>query len=385
MMLSRRFAALLIAAFFTLAVVSSARAVETVATHAYLVDVATGTVLLNKNGEIPMPPASMSKLMTLFMVFERLHDGRLSLDEQLTVSENAWRRGGAKTEGSTMFLDPFSRVRVEDLIRGIIVQSGNDACIVFAEALSGSEEAFAAEMTDRARQLGMMDSTFKNATGWPDPEHRVSARDLAKLAQLTIERFPDYYHYYSEQEFVFNGIKQSNRNPLVYKGMGVDGLKTGHTEESGYGLTASAERQGRRLVLVLNGLTSMKERSAESERLLEWGFREFDNYALFKAGEVVTDADVWLGQKPSVPLLIEKDLTLTLPKKARLGMKVQANFEGPVSAPVSKGQRLGTLMISAPEMQTLEIPLVAGDEVQQLGLMGRLGAALNYIVWGNSQ
>ncbi|MCR4379307.1 MAG: D-alanyl-D-alanine carboxypeptidase [Rhodospirillales bacterium] len=384
MMLSRRFATLFAAVFVALAVGFPARALETTATHAYLVDVATGTVLLNKNGEIPMPPASMSKLMTLFMVFERLHDGRLSLDEQLTVSENAWRKGGAKTEGSTMFLDPNSRVRVEDLIRGIIVQSGNDACIVFAEALSGSEEAFAAEMTDRARQLGMMDSTFKNATGWPDPEHRVSARDLAKLAQLTIERFPDYYHYYSEQEFVFNGIKQSNRNPLVYKGMGVDGLKTGHTEESGYGLTASAERQGRRLVLVLNGLTSMKERSSESERLLEWGFREFDSYALFKAGDVVTDADVWLGQKPTVPLLIEKDLTLTLPKKARFGMKVQANFDSPVPAPVSKGQRLGTLTISAPEMHTLEVPLLAGDEVQQLGLMGRLGAALNYIVWGSS-
>jgi D-alanyl-D-alanine carboxypeptidase (penicillin-binding protein 5/6) len=204
------------------------------------------------------------------------------------------------------------------------------------------------------------------------------------LAELTIERFPDYYHYYSEQEFVFNGIKQSNRNPLVYKGMGVDGLKTGHTEESGYGLTASAERKGRRLVLVLNGLTSMKERSAESEHLLEWGFREFDNYALFKAGDVVTDANVWLGQKPSVPLLIEKDLTLTLPRKARDKMQVAVKFEGPVPAPVAKGQPLGTLTITMPDVEPMVLPLIAGDDVERLGLMGRLGAAFNYIVWGNS-
>ena len=365
--------------------VSPARALETPASHVYLVDTTTDAVLLDKNGAALMAPASMSKLMTLFMVFERLQDGRLSLDDKFYVSENAWRKGGAKTGGSTMFLEPSMRVSVEDLIRGIIVQSGNDACIVVAEALGGSEEAFAVEMTDRARQLGIMDSVFKNSTGWPDPEHRMSARDLAKLAQLTAERFPEYYHYYAEQSFVFNGIKQSNRNPLIYKDMGADGLKTGHTEESGYGLTASAERQGRRLVLVVNGLASKKVRSTESERLLEWGFREFGNYALFKGGDVVTDADVWLGQNPSVPLLIENDLTLTLPKKARRDMKVKVTFEGPVPAPVQKGQRLGTLTISAPDVDTLEIPLVAGDDVQRLGLMGRLGAALDYILWGSSQ
>lgn len=374
------------AAAAMLLVVSPAQAVlDTPATHVYLMDTTTGAVLLEKDSDTLMAPASMSKLMTLYMVFERLRDGRLSLDDKFSVSENAWRKGGTTTGGSTMFLDPNTRVRVEDLIRGIIVQSGNDACIVVAEALSSSEEAFAAEITARSHELGMTHSTFKNSTGWPDPQHRTTAHDLAKLAQLIIEQFPDYYHYFSEESFVFNGIKQHNRNPLMYKGMGVDGLKTGHTEESGYGLTASAERDGRRLVLVLNGLESMKMRSSESERLLEWGFREFGNYALFKAGDVVTDADVWLGEKPSVPLLIENDLILTLPKVARANMKVVVKFDGPVPAPVQKGQRVGTLSVTAPDVGALEVPLVAGGDVERLGLMGRLGTAFNYIVWGGSQ
>jgi len=368
-----------------LGLMQPALAFETPAIHAYMVDTTTGTVLLNKKGDERMAPASMSKLMTLYMVFERLKDGRLSLDDKFYVSENAWRKGGAKTGGSTMFLEPSMRVRVEDLIRGIIVQSGNDACIVVAEALSSSEEAFAQDMTEKAKELGMTGSTFKNATGWPDPEHRVTAHDLARLAQLTIEHFPEYYHYYSEHSFIFNGIKQSNRNPLIYKDMGADGLKTGHTQESGYGLTSSAERDGRRLILVVNGLSSKKMRSSESERLLDWGFREFGNYALFKAGDVVTDANVWLGQKASVPLIIEQDLTLTLPKRARGKMTVKATFEGPVPAPIKKGQRIGTLTISAPDVTPVEVPLLAADGVEQLGLVGRLGAALDFILWGGTQ
>ena len=385
MNLPRRFGFLFLAAALSLAVFRPAAALETPASHAYLIDTTTGAVLFDKNGKHLMAPASMSKLMTLFMVFERLQDGRLSLDDKFYVSENAWRKGGAKTGGSTMFLEPSMRVRVEDLIRGIIVQSGNDACIVVAEALGGSEESFATEMTDRARSLGLMDSMFKNATGWPDPEHRVSARDLAKLAQETAERFPEYMHYYSEKSFIYNGIKQSNRNPLIYKDMGADGLKTGHTIESGYGLVGTAARQGRRLVLVVNGLSSKKMRSSESERLLEWGFREFNNYQMFKAGDVVTDANVWLGKKGKVSLLIEDDLTLTLPKKARRDMKVTVSYEGPLPAPIQKGQRVATLTITAPDVDALEIPLVAGDSVTQLGLMGRLGAAFDYIVWGGTR
>ena len=385
MILSRRFGFPFIAAALCLAVFRPALALETPASHAYLIDTTTGAVLFDKNGAQLMAPASMSKLMTLFMVFERLQDGRLSLDDKFYVSENAWRKGGARTGGSTMFLEPSMRVRVEDLIRGIIVQSGNDACIVVAEALGGSEESFSTEMTDRARDLGLTDSVFKNSTGWPNPEHRVSARDLAKLTQETAERFPEYFHYYSEKSFIYNGIKQSNRNPLIYKDMDADGMKTGHTEESGYGLVGTALRQGRRLVLVVNGLSSKKVRSSEAERLLEWGFREFNNYEMFKAGDVVTDANVWLGKKGTVALLIEDDLTLTLPKKARRDMKVTVSYEGPLPAPIQKGQRVATLTITAPDVDTLEIPLVAGDSVGQLGLVGRLGAAFDYIVWGGAR
>lgn len=361
-----------------------ARAIETIAREAILMDTTTGEVLFEKNADQLMAPASMSKMMTTYLIFERLRDGQLSLDDTFSVSETAWRKGGAKSGSSTMFLEPGTRVRVEDLIRGIIVQSGNDASIVIAEELAGSEEAFALEMNRRARELGLRDSTFKNATGWPDPGHVTTARDLAILAIRTIEDFPEFYHYYAEKEFTYNGIRQINRNPLIYKDIGVDGLKTGHTADSGYGLAASAKRGDRRLVLVVNGLLSRKARGREPERLFEWGFREFNNYTLFKAGDLVTEADVWLGRKAAVPLLIEGDLVITLARKARLGMKVTVEYEGPIPAPVAKGDRLAKLVVTAPEREPLEVPLVAGADVERLSLFGRLRAALGYILWGQS-
>ena len=362
----------------------SAHAIETSAREAVVIDMETGTTLYQKDADAPMPPASMSKLMTIYAVFERLKDGRLSLDDTFRVSENAWRKGGAKTGGSTMFLEPGKRVRIEDLIRGVVVQSGNDACIVLAEGISGSEEAFAAELNEQAHNLGMTQSTFKNATGWPDPEHLTTARDLARLAQRTIEDFPDYYHYYSEKKFTFNGITQSNRNPLLYKGMGADGLKTGHTEAAGYGLTASAMRGERRLIVVVNGLESKKARSMEPERLLDWAFREFDNYALFKKGEQVEEAEIWLGEVGTVPLVINQDVMLTWPKKSRRDMKVTVRYQGPVPAPVALGQAIATLEITAPGVETMTIPLVAGNNVNRLGFFGRLGAAINSLIWGRS-
>ncbi len=364
--------------------VAPAKAIETLAKQVVLMDAETGTILFDKDADVPMPPASMSKLMTVFMVFERLRDGRLSLDDTFRISENAWRKGGTKSGSSTMFLVPGKRARIEDLIRGIIVQSGNDACIVIAEGISGSEEAFAGEMTERAKQLGLTSSTFKNSTGWPHPEHRMSPKDLALLAKHTIEQFPEYYHYYSERSFVYNGIKQNNRNPLIYKEMGADGLKTGYTQKSGYGLTGSATRGDRRLILVVNGLSSKKERAREPERLLEWGFREFGNYALLGAGEVVEEAQVWLGKKATVQLIIENELKLTLHKKSRREMKVAVNYQGPIPAPVKKGDVLATLSISAPGEKTIDIPLVAAVNVEQLGLMGRLVAAFKHILWGSS-
>lgn len=367
-----------LAMFLTAA--NPAAAIETTARQAIMIDMTTGDSLLEKNADELMPPASMTKMMTAHIVFERLRDGRLKLDDMLSVSDNAWKKGGAKSGSSTMFLEPGSKVRVEDLLRGIIVQSGNDASIVVAEALAGSESAFADEMTKRAREIGMKNTTFRNATGWPDPEHLSTARDLAILARDTIRTFPGYYHYYSEKEFTYNGIRQGNRNPLLYKNIGADGLKTGHTKASGYGLTASAKRGDRRLILVLNGLPSVKARAQESERILSWGFREFANYALVKGGEPVAEAEVWLGQAETVPLTVERDLVITLPRKARPRMKVTVAYQGPVPAPIEKGERIATLIVTAPGVKEIRVPLVAARSVGQLGMFGRLVAGLQQII-----
>ena len=362
-----------------IALSSVAQAFETVAREAIVIDAETGAVLLEKNADILTPPSSMTKMMTTYMVFERLKGGSLSLEDRFPVSEKAWRKGGSK-----MFVKVKDRVRIEDLIRGIAVQSGNDACIVVAEGLAGDEATFAAEMTQRAREIGLEKSVFKNASGWPEEGHLVTVRDLATLALRTIKDFPEYYHYYSEKSFTYSGIKQNNRNPLLYKDMGADGIKTGHTEIAGYGLVGTAERNGRRIVAVLNGLSSAKSRSTESERIVEWAFREFNNYALFKAGEEVLSADVWLGHKPRVPLLIEGDLKITLPRKARRTMKVSVKYESPIPAPIRKGDRLATLVIAGKGIDKIEIPLVSGEEIERLGLVGRLGAALKFILWGAS-
>ena len=353
-------------------------AVETQAKQAILADFETGSVLFEKNADESMAPSSMSKLMTIYMVFERLRDGRLSLEDKLPVSTKAWRKGGSK-----MFVKEGDRVSIEDLIRGVVVQSGNDACIVIAEGLAGSEEIFAEEMTERGRELGLENTVFKTATGWPDLGHTMTARDLAILTKRTVQDFPEYFHYYAEKNFTYNGIHQSNRNPLLYKNLGADGLKTGHTELGKFGLVVSAERKGRRLILVLNGLPNVRTRSKESERLLEWGFREFNNYKLFSAGETVTQASVWLGDVDQMPLVVENDLVITIPKKSRRKMQVSALFEEPVPTPIRVGQQIALLQVSAPGFETLEVPLVAGEGVGQLGLLGRLASALNYLIWGS--
>ena len=357
-----------------------ARAIDTNAEEAILVDYQTGAVLFEKNADRPMPPSSMSKLMTVYMVFERLKDGSLSLDDQFNVSEKAWRMGGSK-----MFVEVGKRVRVEDLLRGIIVQSGNDACVVVAENLSTSEEAFAQEMTRRAGELGLENSTFVNASGWPDPRHMMTARDLAILAKRIVDDFPEYYPLFAEKVFTFSGITQYNRNKLLWRpASGVDGLKTGHTEIGGYGLVASAERNGRRLILVVNGLKDQKSREVEPERLLQWGFREFENYDFFAEGEVVEQAEVWLGKTGLVPLVLQEDLMLTLSRRAARGMEVKVVYDGPVPAPIEKGQRVATLKLDGPNMEPIEVPLVAGSDVERLGFVGRLGAAFRHILWGFS-
>lgn len=369
--------ALATAGGFLAPLASTAQALETQAREVFLMDANTNAILLDKNSEVSMPPASMSKIMTAYMVFERLKAGSLSLDDKLPVSEKAWRMGGSK-----MFVEVGDQIRVEDLLRGVIVQSGNDACIVLAEGIAGSEEAFAEQMTAKAREIGMTGSTFANATGWPHPEHRMTARDLATLANRIITDHPEFYHYYSEKEFTWTDIRQGNRNPLLYKNIGADGLKTGHTEEAGYGLTASAVQNDRRLILVVNGLGSIKERSAESERLMSWGFREFGNYALFESGETVDEAPVWLGAEKTVPLVMAEDLVVTLPRSVRNGMKVSVVYDSPIPAPVPSGQEIATLRVSWPDGVPVEVPLMAGEDVEQLGPFGRIAASIKFLLLG---
>lgn len=353
-------------------------AIETQADHAFLVDITTDTVLLDKNAEEPMSPASMTKMMTVLLAFDRLKQGVLHLNDTLPVSEKAWRMGGSK-----MFVMVGNKVPVEALLQGIIVQSGNDACVVMAEGIAGSEEAFARLMNERAREIGMRNTHFTNSTGWPDPELHSTARDLAILADYIIKTYPEYYRYFGEKEFTWNGIHQHNRNPLLYRNIGVDGLKTGHTEGSGYGLTASAVRDGRRVILVVNGLPSDRARSEESQRLIEWAFREFKAYTLFKAGQPVDRAPVWVGDEDTVPLVLANDLKLTLP--AGFGKdrpKVVVRYTSPVPAPIRRGQPIGIIQITAPGMPPVQRPLVAGASIDRLGPFGRVFGAARYLLWG---
>jgi D-alanyl-D-alanine carboxypeptidase (penicillin-binding protein 5/6) len=318
----------------------------------------------------------MTKLMTAYIVYGMLKSGRLKLDQELPVSERAWRMGGSK-----MFVQIGTQVKVEDLIRGMIVQSGNDACIVLAEGIAGSEEQFVELMNQKARELGLKNTNFRNSTGWPDPDHHMSARDIATLAGRIIQDFPEYYKYDSEKSFKYNNIEQGNRNPLVQKGL-ADGLKTGHTEEAGYGLVASAARGGRRIILVLNGLNSMHQRAEESERLLEWAFREFEDVTLFTAGDTVDHAPVWLGAAPSVPLVGGRDLVVTMPRNWRSKAKVTVEYDSPIRAPVLRGTTLGRLSVSGDGVPGMSIALLAGADVPRLGLPGRAIAVLTHYVTG---
>lgn len=350
---------------------------ETQARHALLVEVETGTVLLDKLADERMPPASMSKIMTAYVVFDMLKQGRASLQDELPVSERAWR-----LQGSKMFVPIGGRIKIEDLLKGMIIQSGNDACLVLAEGLAGSEEAFVELMNQKAKEIGLKDSHFANVDGLPNPDHWMTARDLATLSVRTIKDFPEYYHYYGQMEYEFNNIRQGNRNPLLYKGGGADGLKTGHTEEAGYSLTASVKREDRRIVLVLGGLPTMKARAQESERLIEWAFREFNDYKLFAVGDKVEDAEVWLGSDPKVPLTVGRDLVVTMPRKSRKDMKVTVEYERPIPAPISKGQIVGKLVVTAPDVPPAEVPLVAAAGVQRMDALGRIATLAGYLVWG---
>ena len=352
--------------------------IDTQATHAMILEAETGAVLLDKGADQRMPPASMSKVMTAYLVFDMLKQGRAKLEDELPVSEHAWR-----TQGSKMFVPLGGRIKIEDLIRGMVVQSGNDACVVLAEGLAGSEAAFVERMNAKAQEIGLPASHFTNVDGLPDPEHYMTARDLATLALRTITDFPEYYHYYGEKDYSFNNINQGNRNPLIYRDIGADGLKTGHTEEAGYSLLASVHRDKRRIIMVLGGLPTMKARAQESERLIEWAFREFNDYQLFSAGDKVDDAELWLGTEAKVPLTVAKDLVVTMPRKSRKEMKVIVAYDKPVSAPIKKGQEIGKVVVTAPDMARVETPLIAAAGVDRMGPLGRMATVAAHLIWGN--
>jgi D-alanyl-D-alanine carboxypeptidase (penicillin-binding protein 5/6) len=358
---------------------SPSLAFTTKAKQAILIDEQSGHVLFQKDADELMAPSSMTKIMTVYMVLEYLKQGKFKLDDTLLVSDTAWRKGGSK-----MYVEVGRRVSVQDLLRGIIIQSGNDASIVIAEGLSGNEDVFSEEMTARAHELGAKSTTFKNSTGWPEPAHLTTARDLALIAGRLIKDFPDFYPLFKEKEFAYNNIRQMNRNPLLYKDIGVDGLKTGKTEVGGYGLVASAVRGHQRLIMVVNGLETMKDRSQESEALISWGFRNFLSLKLFKAGEAVLRAPVWLGTSAEIAMTTSKDIYFTLPKSRLRDLKVEVNYLTPVPTPIKVGQVIGTLRVQCPKIAPLEIPLIATQEVLQANFLTRIRAAIYYLVWGHN-
>jgi serine-type D-Ala-D-Ala carboxypeptidase (penicillin-binding protein 5/6) len=344
--------------------------IATPARQVLLMDYGTGEVLYEKEGHALMKPASMAKLMTVAILFDKVKSKELGLDTLFTVSEKAWRISVAgRTASSKMFLEVNSKVRLEDLLRGIIIQSGNDATMVAAEGIAGSEEGFAALMNEKARALGMKDSTFGNSSGLPHPDQWVSAHDLAILARYIISEHPQLYRFYSEREFTFNRIKQANRNPLLGKFAGADGMKTGHTDESGYGLVGTAVRDGRRIIMVINGLTSMAEREAEAMRVLDLAFREFRSLTLFDKGEIVGDAEVFGGTRRSVPLVVNERVAITMRRAARDQIKAVLTYDGPLTAPVARGAKVGKVSITAPGTKRVSIPVYAGAAVQRVGAL----------------
>lgn len=371
---------LVVLALLLLLPVTAAVAFETRAGAAFVIDQQTGTVLMAKNADEPLPPASMSKLMTLYMAFEAIRDGRLSTEERLPVSQKAMSYGG-----STMFLDTTDRVRVIDLLRGIIVLSGNDACAVIAEALSpdGTEAGFARLMTRRARQLGMTNSTFVNSNGWPAPGQRMSMRDLALLANRLIVDFPEFYPMFAETTFEFDGRapqNTQNRNPLLRLNIGADGLKTGHTQEAGYGLVGSAVQDGRRVIFAISGMETAKDRAEISEQIVNWAFRQFSESTLARQGERVADAEVWMGKQPRVGLVPAKDVTVLLPVLAQNKVKAEVVYNGPVQAPVEKGQELAQLILMPEELPEIRIPLVAENAVPEGGFAVRMRTATSVLM-----
>ncbi len=380
--------ALLMAALFAVCTaLAPARAddiIDTPARFALLIDAETGQTLYAKNADEPMAPASMSKLMTLTMVFERLRTGEMTLQDEIPISENAWRKGGAASGSSTMFAEVGSTIPVEDILRGIIIQSGNDACIAVAEAIGGTEANFADMMTTRARELGLTASVFANSTGWPDPRHRMSARDLADLARYIVTSFPEFLPLFSEQSFTWNGISQSNRNPLIYAFRGADGLKTGHTEDSGYGLVGTAKQGDRRVIMVVNGLASDRVRAQETKRLMAIAFSSFSREDLYQAGDVVGQIDVFHGKSPRVRAVVDRPVSAFIHRAARRSLQIRLRYEAPLKAPVRAGAEIGTMTVEADGLEPITAPIFAETDVPELGLFGKALLGLEHLIFSGT-
>jgi serine-type D-Ala-D-Ala carboxypeptidase (penicillin-binding protein 5/6) len=361
---------------------SRAQLFDTKAPHALLMDYDSGTVLFEKAADEPFEPASMAKLMTAEYAFKELKEGQISLDDQFTVSEHAWRTGGAPAGGSAMFAELNSSVPVRDLLRGLLVQSGNDAAIVIAEGIAGSEPAFSDLLNKRAGELGLKNSRFMNANGLHDPDQVVTVRDLAILARHIIRTYPEFYGIFSEPEFTWNNIRQENRNPLLGEGVGVDGLKTGFIKESGYGIVVSALRNDQRLILALGGLQSETERIAESKRLLDWGFRNFTQLTVFEADEVIAEASVYGGVTGRVPLKADGAIRILVARDAKEALKARAVYQGPLMAPIGEGEQVGVLRVWEGERLIQETPLHTAGSVERGALHARAVDALGELLFG---
>lgn len=372
------------AALIALSGTARAQVLDTPATHAVIMDNETGTILFSKDGTEPMVPASMTKMMTAYTVFEMVRRGELSMSDKFTVSENAWRQGGFPSGTSTMGLAPGDTPTVEELLHGVIIMSGNDACIALAENISGSDEAFARRMTDLAHELGLNSANFLNSTGLEAVGHVISAEDLAKLAKMTIDNYPDYYAWYSLPSYTWRNFTQANRNPLL-EVSGADGVKTGHLEVSGYGLTASAVRDGVRRTIVINGLDSMAARAAEGERMMRIAFQSFDLKTIAPEATKLPDVPVWLGTNKTVPVTLGNEIRLAGYKPALEKAKAEIVLPGPVQAPVKKGTEVGKLVITVEGQAPVEAPIVAADSVGKLGFLGRAIEGLSIMLGGSEE
>ncbi|MEM9738428.1 MAG: D-alanyl-D-alanine carboxypeptidase family protein [Pseudomonadota bacterium] len=359
-----------------------AQGFESEASHAVIMDHASGVVLWEKNGSDAMIPASMTKMMTAYLVFERIETGEIATTDQFTVSENAWRKGGWSSGGSTMGLAIGDQPTVEELLRGVIILSGNDACIVLAEGISGTEEAFAREMTALAQRMGLDSASFKNATGLDDEGHHISARDLAILAQKSIEVFPEFYALYAEETYEWRGISQANRNPLLGRMDGVDGLKTGHLSVSGYGLTASAVRDDQRRIIVLNGMESEADRAREAERLMRLAFTAFETRYLKPADLSLPTVPVWLGTSQTLSIELAEPVLIGGAKRDFAEGKVEIVYDGPLEAPISAGDPVGNLIISLPNRDPISTPLIASEDIPKNDFVGRVLDGLNRVITG---